>query len=107
MIMLLCTAPAVCEPVNEEDAAGDEIAPSAEMEVEAQKVVPSNMDDLKEAVLEVVSEMAKRNNVGVDEKVSSAAEHQVFLWEVKNVTVLPAALHKVAVERQKVQDGQR
>ena len=80
-----------------------DVEPCAAVEtIPAEEVTPSNMEDLNDAILEMVSEVAKRVNLGVDDKISSDAAHHVFVWEVKNISSLPADIQKIATEQQKV-----
>ena len=89
--------------VDAEEGAEAEAAPEASLcEAKVISVEPTNLDDIKDALLDIVPEMAKRINVGVDEKLSDAPEHNVFLWEVKNISALPSEIQKIATERQKV-----
>lgn len=45
---------------------------------------PSNFDDIGDAVMEHVTELVKRVNVGVDEKSTTDATNHVFMWELRD-----------------------
>ena len=62
---------------------------------------PSNMGEIREALLDIVPDIAKRVNVGVDDKVSEDSVDHIFVWEIKNTEKLPEAQRKEATERAK------